>query len=247
MKHFALLVVAASLVYILGGVPAHAVPTIQFDKTTVDIGKHLAGEQVKLAFPFKNVGDSDLEITKVSGICGCTKAKAAAAKVASGQSSAIEAVFDSTGYTGKLTKPIIVATNDPIHPVVRLEITADLEQIATLEPERLNFGSLKVGVTSEGAVTITPVAGKTFKIVKVEPRGDHVRLREFTNAPDSSGAYTVKFLVVAGSKAGRISERLSIVTDLPGNPTIGFQVWGNVVDDEAATKKPTPGDSKIGV
>ena len=209
---------------------ALAAPTIEFEKTAFDFGKLRESEKANVVFSFKNTGDAELEITKVEPSCGCTEAKATAAKISPGGSASIEAIFDSTDFRGKVSKTIEVATNDPAHPEVSLEITGEVLPIATVAPNPINFGNLKVGTIRNATVTVTPTEPESFRILRIEPGGKRVSIPEFRRARDGKGTYYLKISITAGDRPGRAFEQLKIVTDLPGNPIIGFLVFGNVLE-----------------
>ena len=47
-------------------------PVIEFSKTVHDFGNINEGDNVETVFKFKNIGKSELLITKIKGSCGCT-------------------------------------------------------------------------------------------------------------------------------------------------------------------------------
>ena len=239
MRRLLLVPLIAVLALSFAGVASLAAPTIQFEKTTLDVGSMRELDKTKVSFPFKNTGDATLTIVSVEASCGCTDAKATVAKVAPGKSSAIEAVFNPAGKSGKVEMTITVTTNDPTNPEVILQFTGEVIPIARLAPKQLDCGTLKPGQTFEQTVVVTPTEPKSFKILKINPDGTHVSAPEFRRARDNKGTYYVKVLVKAGDTTGRVYEHLSMVTDLPGSPTVSLLVYGNVSDQDAENAKPS--------
>ena len=217
--------------------PAAAAPTIQFEKTVFDFGRLLESEKTKVEFPFKNTGDAVLEITSVTASCGCTEAKATSTKVAPGGSAVIEATLDSTGFKEKISKDITVASNDPAHPEVSLQITGEVLPIATATPDKINFGTLKVGTTKSVTVVVSPTDPDSFRILRVEGVTKQVTVPEFRRARDGKGTYYLRVLVTAGSTPGRVLEQLKIVTTLPGNLSVGLMVYGNISEQAPPNEK----------
>lgn len=105
-------------------------PVLKLDATTVDLGKMKGGTEKEVEFKFTNSGKSDLFIRHVRASCGCTAIQQGQqdAPVKPGQSSSIKAVFNSGGYSGKVTKTIYVYANDPMKSEVVLMLSADVEQ-----------------------------------------------------------------------------------------------------------------------
>jgi hypothetical protein len=215
-------------------------PIIQFDKMTFDIGKVLEGSKTKVTFGFKNTGIADLKITKVKAMCGCTEAKATQSVIPAGKSAAIQVVFDSTGFKSAIDKPVLVATNDQSHKTVRLVIVGEVKPIATVKPDSLSFGQMSAGDVSATKLVITPMPSMKFKILRAESSGNHVSITQFAKTPDKKGAFTATIKLKAGNAAGKVQEWARFITDLPGNPAVSFQVYGNVMGGTAAKNAKTP-------
>ncbi len=226
--------------YLLTSMPSMAAATIEFEKTSFDIGTPLEGEKVKAVFPFKNTGDAELEIKKLRASCGCTDAKATQVKVLPGKSASIEAVFSSSGFRGPIGKTISVATNDPDHPTTTLSIVGEVLPIADLTPPQTTLGNLKPHSTTETEILITPLVKQKFKILSVDGGTKQVTVKAFDKTPRADGKYSVKVQVTAGEAPERIFGQLSIVTDLPGNPSIAHYLYGNVMSGAGNGAQPPP-------
>ena len=87
-------------------------PAFEFENTTLEFGKIAQGEKVSHSFRFKNVGTTDLIISKVEGSCGCTVLKGwPKHPVRPGDMGKIDVVFDSNGKKGFQNKTISVVAN----------------------------------------------------------------------------------------------------------------------------------------
>src|SRR5215469_4209103 len=102
--------------------PAGIGPKIQFDSTTYDFGRALAGTQVKHDFVFTNVGDATLQITGVTPGCGCTTIGEWTHQVEPGKTGVIPIQFNSTMYNGPVTKMPSITCNDKSQPMVRFQL-----------------------------------------------------------------------------------------------------------------------------
>ena len=105
-------------------------PVFKLAATTVDLGKIKGSSQNEVEFKFTNEGKNDLIIRHIRSTCGCTAIQQGnqGTGIKPGESSSIKAVFNSGGYTGKVTKAIYVYTNDPKNSEVVLMLTAEVEQ-----------------------------------------------------------------------------------------------------------------------
>lgn len=84
---------------------------IEFESKEFDFGTIANGENVSHRFKFKNVGSSNLYITKIVADCGCTVVDYKKEAILPGQESYVEAAFNSTGYRGLQVKNIKVYSN----------------------------------------------------------------------------------------------------------------------------------------
>ena len=225
------LVCLATLLIACSLASAYASPAVKFDKTEINLGKLLAGVSSKASFRFENIGDENLKISQVSGPCDCIETHANDTEIAPGKSSSIEATIKTSGYKGDLTKEITVVTNDPDHPVLVLSVKCDVQPIATVSPEQLNFGTIRTGTVIQKVLTITPMNPEVFGIQRTEPVGTHVSVKEVKKAGDDKGTQTLTIVVSAGDTPGRVLERVKIVTTLPGSPAIELLIFGNIAGE----------------
>ena len=101
-----------------------------FVETVHDFGKVIRGEKVSYKFSFKNVGESDLIISKVSTSCGCTVGKYPKKAVKPGEEATVGVTFDSTHKRGMQNKTItILANTQPNRTILRIKANV-------LNPER---------------------------------------------------------------------------------------------------------------
>lgn len=101
-------------------------PVFKLASTTVDIGTMAQGTSKDVEFKYKNEGKRDLNIRLVKPSCGCTAVQQGSMVIKPGQESSIKGSFNSSGYTGKVTKAIYVYTDDPKNSEVVLFLNADV-------------------------------------------------------------------------------------------------------------------------
>ena len=82
------------------------------DSTYKDMGKIKEGQQVEVAFRFKNIGTKNLVIDDVTASCGCTVPEKPEQAFAPGQEGVIKAKFDSKDRpVGEARKEVYVTAN----------------------------------------------------------------------------------------------------------------------------------------
>ena len=103
-------------------------PKLSFQQTDFKGGTVIEGEKVTYKYAFTNEGQGDLVIESVKASCGCTASAPKDKIIKGGQTSEIEATFNSKGRVGAQRKSITVKTNDPEQPTVVLTFQVQVER-----------------------------------------------------------------------------------------------------------------------
>ena len=82
------------------------------DKVVQDLGSVKKGEVVEITWKFKNTGTKPLIIADAYGSCGCTVAEKPTEPIAPGAESVIKAKFNSSNFSGHVTKDVNVSANN---------------------------------------------------------------------------------------------------------------------------------------
>lgn len=122
-------IAVSTLIVIVGlGFTLMAAPKIQVDKPVYDFGEVLEGSPVTHTFVLSNVGDEMLTISRVWASCGCTTTALAKTSLAPGESVTLEAIVDTAGFGGAISKSIYVESDDPEIPTLTLRIIGSVAQ-----------------------------------------------------------------------------------------------------------------------
>ena len=117
-------------------VAAHAGdgPGIQFKDIIFDFGTVTCGEIVSHDFAFVNTGDQTLVITDVHPGCGCTTATNWTQRVAPGRTGVIPIRFDSSHFSGPVSKAIMVGSNARSKELLCLILKGKVFRAFTVDP-----------------------------------------------------------------------------------------------------------------
>ena len=100
------------------------VPVMTFEQAIKDLGTMKEGDKQELAYHFTNTGDAPL-IIELATTCKCTDITWPTEPIPPGGKGVIEAIFDSSGFNGPISKSIdIIANTDPI--VVEAKFVVDV-------------------------------------------------------------------------------------------------------------------------
>lgn len=105
--------------------------TIQWlDPEVQNLGSMEKGQIAEITWRFKNTGDKPLFVTSVHAQCGCTTPDPPKEPIAPGEEGRIKAKFNSSNFSGHVTKEVYVeANNSNLNNNVnnRLTFTADIK------------------------------------------------------------------------------------------------------------------------
>lgn len=101
-------------------------PKLKLDKTEYDFGNVEEGKLVETKIGFKNIGKSELIISDVKTSCGCTAVLLSSKKLKPNEKGNLRIELDTNGREGKLTRTIIIYSNDPEGPNQVITLKANI-------------------------------------------------------------------------------------------------------------------------
>ncbi|HHT9138879.1 MAG TPA: DUF1573 domain-containing protein [Candidatus Wunengus sp. YC60] len=210
-------------------------PKISFEEQVYDFGKIYIGESVKHEFKFKNLGKGELIINNVKSSCGCTAALVSKNILRKEEEGEVAIKFNSGHYVGKITKSVVVNSNDPENSKYKLTITGEVIEEVSVNPKRINFGIIRRGDFCTKNVEIETVPELKIDIKKVESPNPYITItKNKTIENDSIYEVTISkydyigkfngivFIYTSSSKQERIDVPFSgeIVGDMTFYPEI---------------------------
>lgn len=142
--------------------------SIKLDTVFKDFGSVKRGELLTAKFSYTNSGNGPLIIQGVQASCDCTTVETAKGKsLAPGEAGVIEVVFDTTDYSGRVTKAITVITNEKPMPDRTLTVSALVNSEITADPPLVDFGDVVINQTPQQVVHIKGTMKNELKIDKL--------------------------------------------------------------------------------
>lgn len=244
MKAKTVLLILFNLVIILTTTQSLAsvsqgVPEIRFEATTHDFGTIYPREKANHVFRFTNVGEGELQISKVTNACKCTVILLSAAKLAPGEEGEIAVTFDAGDSLGKLSRSIYVHTNDPKHEITQLQIEVFIGAPAVITPEKIVLGKVKQGEEIERTATITQAGREELEIVTADSTSEYLKTT-FHPAEGNPPRYEIKATLSPEAPAGIIREYLTVLTTSNIHPLYEIPVEGEIITDAVIAPPPNP-------
>lgn len=175
--------------------PAWATNTakIRFEQTVCDFGKTSAVQTVTGAFKYKNVGDAVLKIETPKPTCGCTIASLKPDTLPPGESGELVFTLNLGRSRATMEKYIMVKSNDPETPEVKLTIKADYTPLYDVSPMAL-APNVPLGSRATNLfTTITRSDGKPLQIARLVSSKPWIKAR--LDSAAKTNASTARILV----------------------------------------------------
>lgn len=103
-------------------------PRITVEPTVFDFGKAQQEKTLEKEFTIRNLGNEDLVIEGVSTTCGCTVAEGYAKVIKPGGSTPLRVKLQTRTAFGKLSRSVLVKSNDPSGRPLELKVEATVER-----------------------------------------------------------------------------------------------------------------------
>jgi hypothetical protein len=206
-------------------VQANARDDISFSPDTIALGQVKRGSAPSSATTVTFLGQPQAQITEAK--CDSNYVQATFKELkreGSEVSYRLTARLRSDAPVGKWFTDIWVKTNIASMPKVRVPLTVEIESALTLSPSAVALGQVQVGGEVERRVILK--GARPFKIDRITGADDQLSVRD--NSTDSKQVHVLT-VSLRGAKAGEISRKLQIVTDLTEDNIIDFEARGQVV------------------
>ncbi len=214
-------------------IPADA-PKVIFEKPLLEFGELNEGDVKKFTTKVGNGGRSELNITQVSGTCGCTSVSLAKKKLAPGEWTELSGAFESLGHPGQQTKLINISSNDPATPVAHVEFSVNVVPLVSFEPKYLNFGQIYGDTATSRTVVLKSRVPMQVKSVSLDKPGQ-MRADVLSSDAMSSGGAVVAISTVPGIPAQQLNGSISIMTDRAVQPIQRLVYIGQILAELTAT------------
>ena len=209
-------------------------PAIDIVEKIKDFGTVAKGEKVHAIFEVRNTGKAPLEITQVRPTCGCTVASFDRT-IAPGGTGKIAAEVDTTGFTGPISKAVLVFSNDPATPQLNLVLKADVRAFIEVLPRPLViFRNVLQGEPASEKLVLASADGSDFKVQSAEAGGGPYKLTyrelpEKERIPDRKGSqWELTVTVPSNAPEGMLNQKIVVKTTAPKAPEVTINVTGAV-------------------
>lgn len=209
-------------------------PVIDIAEKIKDFGTVAKGEKIRAIFEVRNTGNAPLEVTQVRPTCGCTVASFDRT-IPPGGTGKITAEMDTTGFSGPVSKAVLVFSNDPATPQVNVVIKADVRAFIEVLPRPLIiFRNVLQGEPASEKLVLLSADGSDFKVESAEASGGpyqlaYKELGEKERVPERKGSqWELTVTVPANAPEGMLNQKIVVKTTAAKAPEVTINVTGAV-------------------
>ena len=144
-------------------------PRIHVREPVIDLG--VVDETVrerKIEFHIENLGKECLQLTKVQARCPCLNLKLDRTSVLYGQKAILTGTFKPVSKPGDWSDDVLLFSNDPTNPVIKLCVKAFMELNCVVVPTSIMINNLKRNESREAEIEVLgPSNDGSFKVLGV--------------------------------------------------------------------------------
>ncbi|MCX7819919.1 MAG: DUF1573 domain-containing protein [Kiritimatiellae bacterium] len=203
---------------------ARAVPAVQVNPPALDFGRVRAQDpELVRRLRIRNAGDEPLRIEGIDSGCGCAEVRVEHDLVPVGAATEMIVRLNLLGRRGKFYREVVLRTNDPRNPSVKIPIVAEILSPWALTPTGVMFGDLSPdrSATQSLRLSFDPPTGR---LISAEVSAQWLRAAV---RPEGPGVWQIEVAAVPPyPSAGWLTERLILSTDRPdiGQIVVGCSV-----------------------
>ena len=211
---------------------------IRFEEYTAEFGTVKIGEvpdkKLKYIFKFRNTGKKELIISRVSASCGCTATMLSKKNFAPGELGEIKATFNLEGRVDRQSTNVYVFSNDPITPIVKLQIKATIMGRGLyVIPEAIDWGKIKrKSKVVSAKIYVSPPKDEELNAIKVNSSSKFIST-EFSSIEDGDSKVLEIRIILDTNDIfpGELNEKITIYTDNEKYPRVEVPITGNIIGD----------------
>ena len=209
-----------------------------FPERSHDFGTVARGSKVRHSFPIVNSTNEILHIKSWRTKCGCTDVKVGAREIPPGTQTTIEAVIDTTNYTGYKPSGLILSLDRPTPVDIDLNLTCFIRTDLTLNPGQVDFGIVNRSAAPEARLDLVYAGAQAdWAISSALTISEHVtaKLQEQGRSAGGSVTYHLAVKLNPSVPVGFFKDEITLKTNDPTGPTIPISVAATVQSNVTVT------------
>ena len=227
------ILVALIMLFILSACSQPEPPSLLLSENSWDFGKVSPDQQPSHDIVLKNEGEQKLIIESVYSSCGCVINQLEQKELTAGEETILKITFNPYGYEGKVSKYVVIKSNDPENPEQRIDVSIDVKHVpnpdASISSQTLDLGAFSQNELKKASFTISNHGDADLVITEIvlEDFIQHNLTIPLTIAP---GEEFDGELILDGRqmKTGEFRKAIRIMTNDPQKAMLFLRLKGKV-------------------
>ncbi|MFC1539813.1 DUF1573 domain-containing protein [Candidatus Latescibacterota bacterium] len=207
-------------------------PSINFYETDYYFGTIYEGEKLSHTFKYSNIGTDEI-IVSTEVTCNCTASMLKGNKIAPDKSGEILIEYDTKGKKGNTRQLVIVRTNDPENPEVKLFVSANVIRNVEVIPEMIWLGEVPRNELIKRELNVVKSIGNELEVINViVPFEIDAEIKEnIQKEMNGSKTVPIELSINTGEFLGRFNKNIIVLTNDIIRPEIVVKISGVVIED----------------
>jgi hypothetical protein len=192
---------------------------IVFDNKEYNFGRASAGDPVKHTYVVTNTGTAPLEISDVHPSCGCTTAGGWTKSIPPGQTGDIPIQFNSSRYSGSVTKTITVTSNAKNEPRATLVLRGTVWKPIEVQPQTAIL-NVPADSTNSVSTSVRIIANSDIPVTMSDPTSSSKAFTAELKEMRPGKEYQLLVTALPPFATGNIPATISVKTSLTSTPVL---------------------------
>jgi hypothetical protein len=212
-----------------------------FSETSHDFGKVARGAKVEYSFTIENIYEEDAHISACYSSCECTTPQLEKRFLKTWEKAELKAVVNTRDYWGQRDVTITVKFDAPFPAEVQVHIHAHIRSDVVVQPEEVQFGTVKLGSVLQRQVRINYAGRSDWQIVNVENANPAIQTQLVETARvGNKVSYDLITTLKGDAPVGYIKDNLILVTNDAVTKNARFPVSVEAIVASPLTVQPNP-------
>jgi hypothetical protein len=200
---------------------------LSMDATSLDFGQVSWDDTPSRVVHFVNIGKLPLTIERVEEECrGCMVVRLSSYRLQPGGRGAMMVRFNPVGFSGDVETGVSVRVVGLAQPTL-LRVRATVNPLLMPSPQELDFGKVLADRPATARICLVNTSGQHVNVRSLKSSADYIQVHAERDA-FGEGTHPVATVWLLTPPTGRLRERISIETSLPGRSKISIPVRAEV-------------------
>ena len=203
-----------------------------------DFGTVARGSKVRYSFPIVNSTNEILHIKSWRTKCGCTDVKVGAREIPPGTQTTIEAVIDTSNFTGYKPSGLTLSLDRPTSIDIDLNLTCFIRTDLTLNPGQVDFGVVNRSAAPESQLNLVYAGTQANWAISdafTISADVTAKLQKQIQSAGGSVTYHLTVKLNPSVPVGFFKDEITLKTNDPTGPTIPISVSATVQSNVTVT------------